>query len=57
MEEEKTGSNETRGQKAHLNGMGRDEMNLAEFPLATLADRVPHGCKACRPAVDDFCFR
>jgi hypothetical protein len=25
--------------------MGRDEMNLAEFPLATLADRVPQGCK------------
>jgi hypothetical protein len=30
---------------AHLNNMGRDEMNLAEFPLATLADRVPRGCK------------
>ena len=45
MKEKKTGSNETRGQKAHLNGMGRDEMNLAEFPLATLADRVPKGCK------------
>jgi len=25
--------------------MGRDEMNLAEFPLATLADRAPRGCK------------
>ena len=45
MEEENTGSNETRGRKTHLNGMGRDEMNLAEFPLATLADRAPHGCK------------
>ena len=30
---------------AHLNNMGRDEMNLAEFPLATLADRAPRGCK------------
>jgi len=25
--------------------MGRDEMNLAEFPLTTLADRAPRGCK------------
>ncbi|MBN2577892.1 MAG: replication initiator protein A [Pirellulales bacterium] len=41
----KNGSDETGVQKAHLNGMGRDEMNLAEFPLATLADRVPQGCK------------
>jgi len=31
--------------KAHLNNMSRDEMNLAEFPLATLADRAPRGCK------------
>src|SRR3989304_4460220 len=30
---------------AHPNNMGRDEMNLAEFPLATLADRAPRGCK------------
>jgi hypothetical protein len=30
---------------AHLTTMGRDEMNLAEFPLATLADRAPRGCK------------
>ena len=30
---------------AHLNNMGRDEMNLTEFPLATLADRAPRGCK------------
>jgi len=30
---------------AHLNNMGRDEMNLAEFPLTTLADRAPRGCK------------
>ena len=72
MEEGNTGSHETRGPKTHLNGMGRDEMNLAEFPLAMLADRVPHGCKtlvfedriwdqgpeaACRPAVDDFRLR
>ena len=39
------GSSETSSQKTHLNRMGRDEMNLAEFPLAVLADRVPHGCK------------
>lgn len=25
--------------------MGRDELNLAEFPLATLADKAPRGCK------------
>jgi hypothetical protein len=25
--------------------IGRDEMNLCEFPIATLADRVPEGCK------------
>jgi len=30
---------------AHPKKMGRDEMNLAEFPLATLADRAPRGCK------------
>lgn len=30
---------------AHPKNMGRDEMNLAEFPLATLADRAPRGCK------------
>lgn len=29
----------------HLKNMGRDEMNLAEFPLATLADRAPRGSK------------
>ncbi len=45
MEEENTGSNETSGPEAHLIGMGKDEMNLAEFPLTTLADRVPQGCK------------
>lgn len=36
---------ETVAATAHLNCMGRDEMNLAEFPLATLADRAPRGCK------------
>lgn len=36
---------ETMPAVAHLNSMGRDEMNLAEFPLATLADRAPRGCK------------
>ena len=55
--------------KAHLIGMGKDEMNLAEFPLTTLADRVPRGCKTLvfedrifdqgqkqhvDPAADDF---
>ena len=25
--------------------VGRDEMNLCEFPIASLADRVPEGCK------------
>jgi hypothetical protein len=25
--------------------IGRDEMNLCEFPIASLADRVPEGCK------------
>lgn len=29
----------------HLKGMGRDAMNLVEFPLALLADRAPKGCK------------
>ncbi len=45
MKEENTGSNETSGPQVHLIGMGKDEMNLAEFPLTTLADRVPQGCK------------
>lgn len=45
MGKEKNRSAETLGRKSHLKGMGRDEMNLAEFPLATLADRVPQGCK------------
>lgn len=29
----------------HLKEMGRDAMNLVEFPLALLADRAPKGCK------------
>ncbi|MGA2617140.1 MAG: replication initiator protein A [Thermoguttaceae bacterium] len=29
----------------HLKSMGKDEMNLVEFPLTTLADRAPRGCK------------
>ncbi len=45
MGEENSGANETWDSPGHHNGMGRDEMNLAEFPLATLADRVPKGCK------------
>jgi hypothetical protein len=32
-----------RSQPAPL--IGRDEMNLAEFPIALLADRVPRGQK------------
>jgi hypothetical protein len=28
-----------------LRRVGRDEMNLCEFPIATLADRVPPGIK------------
>ena len=44
--EEDNGSKETRGRKTHLKRMGRDEMNLAEFPLAMLADRVPPGSKS-----------
>jgi hypothetical protein len=43
--EEDNDSKETHGRKTHLKRMGRDEMNLAEFPLALLADRVPAGCK------------
>ena len=45
MEREESQQIETRSRKVDLNGMGKDEMNLAEFPLATLADRVPRGCK------------
>lgn len=29
----------------HLTRMGRDAMNLIEFPLALLSDRAPKGCK------------
>lgn len=36
---------ETHGGRAHRRDMGRDELNLAEFPLATLADKAPRGCK------------
>ena len=43
--EERCSTPETLLVTAHLNSMGRDEMNLAEFPLATLADRAPRGCK------------
>ena len=72
MKEENSGLKETSGPEAHLIGMGKDEMNLAEFPLTTLADRVPQGCKTlvfedrifdsgqrqhCHPAADDFRFR
>jgi hypothetical protein len=28
-----------------LRRVGRDEMNLCEFPIATLSDRVPEGCR------------
>ena len=40
-----TSKKETGLARTHLKAMGRDEMNLAEFPLATLADRAPRGCK------------
>jgi len=43
--EESCSAPETILAATHLNSMGRDEMNLAEFPLATLADRAPRGCK------------
>jgi hypothetical protein len=42
---EKNAAGETVGHQRHLKCMGKDEMNMAEFPLATLADRVPQGCK------------
>lgn len=42
---ERPGRAETALAATHLISMGRDEMNLAEFPLATLADRAPRGCK------------
>lgn len=40
-----TSRHESAAADAHLIDMGRDEMNLAEFPLATLADRAPSGTK------------
>ena len=40
-----TSRRESAAADAHLNDMGRDEMNLAEFPLATLADRAPAGAR------------
>lgn len=43
--EERNSRPETVPVTGHLKSMGRDEMNLAEFPLATLADRAPRGCK------------
>ncbi len=42
---ERLSTPETARPTAHLKSMGRDEMNLAEFPLTTLADRAPRGCK------------
>jgi len=36
---------EANAERAHRRDMGRDELNLAEFPLATLADKAPRGCK------------
>jgi len=43
--ERNTSRHESAAADAHLIDMGRDEMNLAEFPLATLADRAPSGAK------------
>jgi hypothetical protein len=34
-----------RDESEDLRRVGRDEMNLCEFPIASLADRVPEGCK------------
>ena len=34
-----------RDESEDLRRVGRDEMNLCEFPIATLADRVSPGCK------------
>ena len=34
-----------RDESEDLRRVGRDEMNLCEFPIATLADRVPERCK------------
>jgi hypothetical protein len=45
VKKENTAIRETAGHRDHLNHMGRDEMNMVEFPLAALADRVPQGCK------------
>lgn len=39
------GTDETQAVRTHLTVMGRDEMNLAEFPLGTLASRAPRGRK------------
>ncbi len=36
---------ETFAERVHPTNMGRDELNLAEFPLATLADKAPRDCK------------
>ena len=44
-----------------LRRVGRDEMNLCEFPIATLSDRVPEGCKtlvfALKSAVSKQLYR
>ncbi len=34
-----------RHEAENLRRVGRDEMNLAEFPIASLAERIPPGCK------------
>jgi hypothetical protein len=40
-----TGRKTMRDEGEDLRRVGRDEMNLCEFPIATLSDRVPEGCK------------
>ena len=38
-------TDETKTAACHLTRMGRDAMNLVEFPLTLLGDRAPRGCK------------
>jgi replication initiator protein A len=40
-----TGRKTMRDESEDLRRVGRDEMNLCEFPITTLADRVSPGCK------------
>src|SRR5579884_3759312 len=44
MEETQSSENRALRELFRTNG-GRDELNLAEFPITLLSDRVPDGCK------------